>query len=399
MKAINIIENLDDTYGGPAKSVPYMCKYLEDIDIDTQILSICLEDNEKNSLVETYKLIWKIFDYNFFKKFRYSVGMKKYLKNTALNEKNIILHTHNLWNYICYVSLKTSKKYNLPLIVSIRGSLYKWSLDQSKWKKKIAWVFFQKRVLQNASCIHVTEIKELEAVRDLQIKTPVAIIPNGINLDEFKELKTINEAKSNLGLKKNKKYILFISRLHPKKGIEFLINGWLKIANTYQDWDLLIVGPEYDKTYINGLRSKINDMQQTERVIFTGMLVGEERLDVFAASSLFVLPSYSENFGVAIAEAMAAKLPVITTHGTPWQEINEYRAGWWIELNQVNFDRALNHALGSSDSELCRMGLNGFRLVEKYEWKYQAKKMKELYEYTINRKHKPDFLYEFCDKN
>jgi glycosyltransferase involved in cell wall biosynthesis len=399
MKIINVIENLDDTYGGPAKSVPYMCKYLEDIDVDTQILSICLKSNEKNSLVERYKLNWKIFNYNFFKSFRYSVDMKRYIKNIALKEKNIILHTHNLWNYICYISLKISQKYNLPLIVSIRGSLYKWSLEQSKWKKLIAWALFQKRVLQNASCIHVTEMKELEAVRDLQIKTPIAIIPNGINLEEFKGLKTKNDAKSSLGLKNDKKYILFISRLHPKKGIEFLINSWINIANTYQDWDLLIVGPEYNKHYVDDLRSKIIDSQLSERVVFTGMLEGDERLDSFAASSLFVLPSYSENFGVAIAEAMAAKLPIITTHGTPWKEINIYKAGWWVELNQDNIDYALNQALACSEHELGLKGLNGLRLIEKYEWKYQATKMKELYEYIINGKHKPDFLYEFGDKN
>jgi glycosyltransferase involved in cell wall biosynthesis len=375
-----------------------MCKYLEDIEVDTQILSIRYTGNEKNSLIQKYKLNWQTFNYNLFKKLRYSIDMKRYIEAEILREKNIILHTHNLWNYICYVSFKVSRKHNIPLIVSVRGSLYKWSLEQSKLKKSIAWLFFQKRVLQHACCIHVTEIKELEAVRGLQVNTPIAIIPNGINLEEFDKLKTKKDAKYNLGLKNNKKYILFISRLHPKKGIEFLINSWISLATQYEEWDLLIVGPEYDKRYVGSLKSNINNSGLTERVIFTGMLEGQKRLDAFAASSLFVLPSFSENFGVAIAEAMAAKLPVITTQGTPWEEIDVYRAGWWVQLNKNNIDDALNEALGCHEEALTQKGLNGYELIKKYEWKYQAIKMKQVYRYILNGGSKPVFLYESGDK-
>ena len=394
MKIYNLIENLDDTYGGPAKSVPYLCKNLNDLDIDTEMLSIEYHEGEVNSIVKKYNLKWKSFKFNFIKKTRYSTSLKKFLENNLRNKSDIILHTHNLWNYIPYLAYKMSMKHNIPLVVAIRGSLYTWSLEQSKLQKKIAWALFQKQVLQDASCIHVTEIKEMEAVRDLGITSPIAIVPNGINIDEFKNIKTKIVSKESLNLKVDKKYILFMSRLHPKKGLEYLFNSWIKLAKKNKQWDLLIVGPVYDKKYIEKLKLTCSNSNLLDRVVFTGMLTGEDRINAFGASDLFVLPSHTENFGIAIAEAMAAKLPVIVTKGTPWQEIEKLDAGWWVELSQENIDKSLKEALSLEEKELKQKGLNGFELIQNYEWKYQAKKMKTLYEYILYGGEKPEFLYE-----
>lgn len=398
MKIYNLIENLDDTYGGPAKSVPYLCKNLNDLGVDTEIISVKYNENELNSVVKDNKLIWKSFKYDFIKKFRYSKSLRNYLHAELKNKSQIILHTHNLWNYIPYVAHVISQTYNIPLILAIRGSLYNWSLSQGKLQKSIAWKLFQRRVLQNATCIHVTEIKEMKAVRDLGITIPVAIIPNGINLDEFKDVKSKVDSKVSLNLDIKKKYILFMSRIHPKKGLEYLVNSWIKLSNEYKDWDLLIVGPEYGEQYIQDIKSNIENSRLEGRVIFTGMLTGEKRVDAFGSSDLFVLPSHTENFGIAIVEAMVAKLPVITTHGTPWQEIEKYDAGWWVELSQENIDKSLENALSLDTDALKEKGLNGFELVHKYEWKYQAQKMKKVYEWVLNDKDKPDFVYEVGDK-
>ena len=394
IKVYNLIENLDDTYGGPAKSVPYLCKNLNDLDVDTEMLSIEYHESEVNSVVRQYNLKWKSFKYSFLQKLRYSRSLKEYLDVEIVGKFNLILHTHNLWNYIPYLAYTMSKKHNLPLIVAIRGSLYTWSLEQRKLQKRIAWVLFQKRVLQNASCIHVTEVKEMEAVRGLGINTPIAIVPNGIDLQEFEKMKNKMDAKQSLDLNMEKKYILFMSRLHPKKGLEYLVNTWVKTANQYREWDLLIVGPQEDKKYMDRIVDIIDSYSLKDRVTFTGMLTGEHRIDAFGASDLFVLPSHTENFGIVIAEAMAAKLPVITTQGTPWKEIEENNAGWWVELTQENIDTSLNDAMRLNDDELKQKGLNGFGLIQNYEWKYQAQKMKKLYEYILYSTEKPDFVYE-----
>jgi len=398
VKIFHLLENLDDTYGGPAKSVPYLAKSLEQIEVQNTLLSIKYHNNESNEVIELSGLSWFSFSYNFVKKTRYSKSLKNYLIDVIKKEKYILLHTHNLWNYIPYVAYSIGVKYHVPYIVAIRGTLYPWSLAQSSLQKKIAWKLFQKKALQNASCVHVTDKAELEAVRNLGITSPIALVPNGINLDEFKSMNSQNIAKENLGLKKDKNYILFLSRVHPKKGLEYLVQSWIKIAKQSLDWDLLIVGPIYDEKYHKELKSQIDKNNLNDRVHFAGMLGGEKRIDCFGASSLFVLPSHTENFGIAIAEAMAAKLPVITTQGTPWKEIEEYHAGWWVELNQENIDNALGEALACGEDELKQKGVNGFELIQKYEWKYQAKKMKQVYEWVLGKTEKPEFVYEVGDK-
>jgi glycosyltransferase involved in cell wall biosynthesis len=398
LKIINLIENLDDRYGGPAKSVPYMCKYLNDIDVNTEILSVKYHEDEQNSIVSQYKLKWKSFTYNFIKKIRYSLSLKQYLNESLIKNKDIVLHTHNLWNYIPFIANKMGNKHNIGVVYAIRGSLYPWSLSQGKIQKTLAWKLFQKQALQSASCIHVTEINELNAVRDLGITSPVAIVPNGIEFDEFKTLQNKESSKKSLGLAIDKKYTLFMSRLHPKKGVEFLVKAWIKIAKQNKEWDLLIVGPEYDKRYVDNLKKEISLNNLEQRVKFIGMLTDQKRIDAFGASDLFVLPSHTENFGIAIAEAMVAKLPVITTHGTPWQEIEEYEAGWWLELNPNNIDNVLAEALACSEDELKQKGLNGFELIQKYEWRYQADKMKQVYQWILGKTKKPKFIYEFGDE-
>ena len=205
-------------------------------------------------------------------------------------------------------------------------------------------------------------------------------------------------SKNNLNLNISKKYILFISRVHPKKGLEYLVKSFIKYSKQFENYELLIIGPTDDEKYKKSLDSVISDSKLVKKIHFLGMLKGKNRIDVYNASSLFVLPSHTENFGMVIAEAMAAKIPVITTFGTPWQEIEKYNAGWWVELSQENIDNALYEALSLKEKDLERRGLNGFELIKKYEWKHQAKKMKELYEYILGDRDKPEFVYEYEDK-
>jgi glycosyltransferase involved in cell wall biosynthesis len=394
MKVINVVENLDDTYGGPSKSIPYMCKHLNDFGIQTEILSITFDIDERNSIVSKYKLIWKRFSYSFFRKIRYSNELRNYLEKTLEKDKEIILHVHNLWNYVPYVTYKMAKKYNVPLVVSIRGSLYKWSLQQGVVRKKIAWLLFQKKVLQRASCIHVTAISEMKAVRNLGITTPIAVVENGVQIDEFSQVKDSVISKNRLKLNPKFKYMLFLSRIHPKKGLHLLVNSWLKLIDVHPDWRLLVVGPCGDKKYLDQIISLLKNHDKEDRVIFTGMLYDQDRIDAFESSELFILPSYTENFGIVIAEALAAGIPVITTRETPWQVIQEFSAGWYVEVNQLEIDKALKEALNLNENKLASMGSQGLKLIEQYKWEGKAKKMMSIYNTILDiNLDKPDYFH------
>ena len=394
MKTYHLIENLDDTYGGPAQSVSYLAKNLEKLEIENSLLSIKYHNNESNEVIQSSGLNWVVFSFDYVKKIRYSKALKEYLIDIIKRDKDILLHTHNLWNYIPYLAYSLVKKYEVKLVASLRGSV---GLD--KFQKKLAWRLFQKDMLQSSNVIHITKEEDVKILRDMGITSPIALIPNGVNLDEFQNMIDKDTAKGNLGLQKHKNYILFLSRVHPYKGLVYLVRSWIKFAKRYSDWDLLIAGPIYDKNYYKEIENEITKNNLQNRVHFKGMVRGEKRIDCFAASDLFVLPSHTENFGIAIAEAMVAKLPVITTHGAPWKEIEVYDAGWWVELTQNNIDSALHMALSLDKKNLAEKGINGFELIKKYDWKHQASKMKEVYDWISYDRVKPEFIYEYRDKS
>ena len=383
-----MIENLDGTYGGPAKSIPYLVKGLESLDIRGHILSIKHHENEINEIVNKNNLNWTSFSNRLIKDSYYSKALKNYLINVIKMEKNIIFHSHNLWNFIPYISYRLARKYQIPLVSSLRGSI-----EFNKLKKIIAWKIYQKKIFQASNTIHVTNEKDIINLKKLGISSPIAFIPNGGDLDEFKFMNTKNVSKKNLGLEIDKSYVLFLSRIHPEKGLKYLVNSWTKISNRYPNWDLLVVGPTFDEKYYKEIKFYIKKFNLENRVHFKGMLRGNDKIDCYSASSLFVLPSHSENFGNVIMEAMSAKLPVITTCGTPWQEIEKNNAGWWVKLNLTNIENALLEAFMCSEDELKKKGMNGFRLIQKYDYKYQCIKMKQVYNWILQNDNKPNFVY------
>ena len=393
MKILHIIENIDNSYGGPAKSVPLLIKYLKKMDVDSKIVSVELENNEKNDICNENNIEVISSKSNGFKFLKYSKNMKNnILKNI---DDDTIIHTQSLWNYPPYLAFKISKNYNLPLIMSIRGNLYDWNLSKSKWKKDLALRLFQMKMFKEASCLHATEINELKAIRKLGIKTPVALISNAIEIEEFKNLSNKEEAKKNLKLDRSKRYILFMSRIDSKKGLEYLINSFIKLEQNLPEWEILIAGPVYDKSYFEKINQKIKKSKIEQKVHYFGMVSGKKRLDLFASSELFILPAHTENFGMAIGEAMACKLPVITTQGTPWEVLNTKNAGWWVKLEDKNITNALKEAMSKTKIELKEMGEKGFQIIqEDFTWDRVALQMRKVYEWLLKKRQKPEFVFE-----
>lgn len=393
MKTLHIIENIDNNYGGPAKSVPFLIKYLNQLDTKNKIISVRLQNIENNDICENNNIEIISSNYNGFKFLKYSNQLYSNIINEIDNET--IIHTQSLWNYPPYCAFKIAKKHNLPLVMSIRGNLYDWNLNKSKWKKDLSLTLFQMKMFKEASCLHATEINELKAIRNLGIKTPVALISNAIEIEEFVKLSSQEEAKKNLNLDKDKRYILFMSRIYSKKGLEYLINSFIDLQHNFPQWEILVAGPIYDKTYFDKINQNIKKSKIDNKVHYFGMVNGKKRLDLFASSELFILPAHTENFGMVIGEAMACSLPVITTQGTPWEVLNKKNAGWWIKLDDESITNALKEAMLKTKIELNEMGVNGYKIIkEDFTWDRVASQMKELYSWLLNKRDKPDFVFE-----
>ncbi len=388
----NFIENIDERYGGPAKSVPFLCKHLMALGVDTEIHSVKKYSKEKNYIIEENNIPWKNNRNSITDTLRYSSTLKKGIKKSIVEET--ILHTQNQWNYPPYCAYLLHKKQNIPLICSIRGSMYSWSLEQYKFYKKFFWYMFQHKMFQSANCIHVTEQNELKAIRDTGIKSPIALISNGIDLEEFNVLPDKISSKQAFNLSNNEKYILFMSRIHPKKGLDFLVKVWAQISKSYPNWKILVAGPVGDEAYYNKIIKIINNSEINDKIIFLGMLDKKKRIQAYMASNLFVLPSHTENFGIVIAEALASGIPVITTRNTPWEELETHNCGWWINLSESDLKETISKAINLDEAQLIEKGKNGIDLIKnKYSWELQAKKMKLLYQWVLGKAEQPDFIF------
>lgn len=393
MKILHIIENIDNSYGGPAKSVPFLIKYLNKINVKNKIISIELKEDESNDICINNNIEIISSKYSGPKFLKFSKSFCKTIKDEIMDET--ILHTQSLWNYPPFCAFKLSEKHKLPLIMSIRGNLYDWNLKKSKWKKDLALNLFQMKMFKEASCLHATEENEVKAIRNLGIKTPVALISNGIEIDEFENLPSKKEAIINLDLNTAKRYILFMSRIDSKKGLDFLAKSFIKLEKVFPEWELLIAGPVYDQKYFDKVNINISNAKINAKVHYFGMVNGKKRLDLFAASELFILPAHTENFGMVIGEAMAAKLAVITTTGTPWKVLNDKNAGWWVDLNDENIFIALKKAMQKNSHELKEMGERGHEIIKKdFTWEEVANKMKQVYSWVLGKSEKPDFVFK-----
>ena len=324
-----------------------------------------------------------------------------------LEFKPDIVHLHGLWNRKLHRTAVACRKLGIPYVIAPRGMLEPWSLQQKWLKKRIARFLYQDKDLRCAAALHATAESEAAQFRKLGFKNPVIISPNGVNLPTLPptlplQLKTptTNNKPSTLQLQlkpptntlqlktptnnlqlqletpTNTKRALFVSRMHQKKGVLELVEAWAKVQSgglgAWKSWKVELVytvSGELENEYEAKVKARVKELRLEDKFIFTGALNDDEKWEAYARADLFVLPTYSENFGIVVAEALYAGVPVITTKGTPWQELETESCGWWINVGIDALADALNKAMALSDDDRCEMGKRGRKLVEaKYTW-------------------------------
>jgi glycosyltransferase involved in cell wall biosynthesis len=375
MKITHVLSSIDKTSGGTST---YMKLLIESL--SGKLKQKLITFNSEEDI-----LINADFDNNYTEKSFISSFYSKRIKKILIKNKTDLYHGNGLWQVPVNSMCSIARKRKVHYIISPHGMLEDWSLKQGSLKKKIALKLFQYKDLQNAVCIHATSDMERNSIRNLGFKNPIAIIPNGIDLREFKKNRTLKTAKKN--------NILFLSRIHPKKGIENLIDAWSLIKKEKREgWTIDIFGSG-EASYIAFLGTKIKEKKLEFEIFIKEPVYGKEKFSEFREAKLFVLPTYSENFGIVIAEALASRVPVITTEGTPWEDLHTYNCGWWIKIGVEPLKLALEDAIDKNDIELNRMGLNGESLIEKkYSMDQVGRQMLVLYKWILNNTEKPDFI-------
>lgn len=284
--------------------------------------------------------------------------------------KPAILHDHCLWRMPNIYAGWIASDPNIRLVVSPRGMLSEWALNYRRWRKRAAWwLLGQRHLLARADAFHATAESEAEEIRALGYRQPVYVVPNGVEIPELPASCTMTGRR---------RHLVFLSRIHPKKGVDLLLHAWQALCAQFRDWDLVIAGPDNDG-HMEEMRRLAKELA-LERVSFPGAIYAQAKRDLFLSTDLFVLPTRSENFGMVVAEALAYGVPVVTTKGAPWEELRARQCGWWVDVGALELGAALREAMSLSADERRAMGERGRNwMSDSLSWSRQTDALVQCY--------------------
>ncbi|MGG0750481.1 glycosyltransferase [Priestia megaterium] len=387
MKILHIISNLATRYGGPSQAIQGMTKSLANL--GHQVTIFTTNQDGKGTLdvpigksIYQDKVEFKYFPIQNPKFFGTSLMMAKALKNEI--RQFDIVHIHSLYLFHGAVAAYYCRKYNIPYIVRPHGTLDPFLYKRHRGRKAILEFLFENRNLKHAAALHYTTEEEWELAREFINNSNGFVVPNGINLDNYYRPKSLNKLYDKYPEIKDKKVVLFFSRLNFKKGLDLLIDSFTQVAKQKEDVHLMIVGPD-NEGYGAQVKEWIKENNIDDKVTFTGMLTGEEKLQALSVAEMFVLPSYSENFGISVIEAMIMGLPVIISNKVNiYRELLKCDAGEVVNCNSEELTRSILKLLDHT-TYAQKLASNGEKMVkEYYQWSEVGKSLEKNYKSIVN---------------
>lgn len=306
----------------------------------------------------------------------------------ALRPAPDILHVHGLWMYPGLLARKLSEHASARRIVSPHGMLEPWALQNSRWKKRLASLAFENKNLRSADCLHALCQPEADNFRRYGLTNPIAVIPNGVDLGAFANPPARAILEQRFPALKGRRWVLFLSRIHPKKGLPHLLHAWASILNSQpsllDSWCLLIAGPD-ELCHEGEMKALVTELGLQSNVVFTGPLHGAEKLAALAGAGFFVLPSFSEGFSMAVLEAAAAGLPVMLTPPCNFPELAQGGGALVVAPDAAGCETGLRQLLALTDPERRAMGQRGRELIARqYTWSRIADQMLAVYRWLLN---------------
>jgi glycosyltransferase involved in cell wall biosynthesis len=290
-----------------------------------------------------------------------------------------ILHDNGMWLPHNHRLAVLVEKRGIPRVVSMRGMLEPWAVRHKRFKKNVAWALYQRRDLTRASYHHATGEVEARNLQRLRLNVPIVTIPNGVDVADGASASVSNTDQRPTTA--HQRIALFLGRIYPIKGLPMLVQAWARVRP--KAWRLCIAGPD-EGGHRNEVEKTVAAAGLDGVVSFTGFVSPELKYSIFSDAQLFILPSHSESFGMAVAEALAHGLPVLTTMGTPWSMLRETGCGWWVEPTVDGIAEGLRLATNLSRDELRKMGAKGPALVmTQFSWKHIAHQVLSMYESVL----------------
>jgi glycosyltransferase involved in cell wall biosynthesis len=359
MKILNICGYSWDI-GGPPKIIYDHAIVQMQLGAEVTILTPISEGQKVYSIPEGAKII--TCKRHWFAKIwaEFSPELYQWIKKHG-NEYDII-HIHGVWHFAGVAPYLAGIK--TPKCITIHGLLDRWTIRQGYWKKYIFGQLFQKSILKNTELIQINNTDEQADVkRFLGFEHPnVVIVPNGMNLQDFKKLPVKGNFRKKINIPDGIKIILFLSRINIKKGLDLLLPAFKEVANQREDCWLVMAGP--DDGYLSETQAFIRENNLENRIKLVGMLTGTEKLEAFADADIFALPSHSEGFSIATLEALISGIPSLLSDRVGFGEaIRETNAAHLVELTPISIEEGL-HKMLDNEGYCRQLSKNGINLVK-----------------------------------
>jgi glycosyltransferase involved in cell wall biosynthesis len=366
MKVLHVIPSVSDRSGGPATAIVPLCRALREQGIDALLLTTTEEfsDMNTNRVVDFKGVPARFFPAQFGASFKYSRPLRAWL-DANIAEFDLA-HIHAVFNHSSVAAARACRKADVPYVVRPLGTLDPWSMKQKAMRKRVFWWLSGRKMLEGSAAVHYTAQAEKDATEGYLRVNHGRVVPLGVDAnwttDEGNKERTSDEAKP---------YVLVLSRLHPKKRIDLLIDAFASLdAN---DWRLVIAG-DGPADHVALLKAKARD---DERIVFTGWVEGERKDALLAGASLFALASRQENFGLSVLEAMAVGVPALLSPEVNIAlDVEAAGAGWIGDLSQLTSQLA---RILADDCERDRRARAAREFAKQYSWERTATELRALY--------------------
>ena len=367
MHVIHVVRDLEKSSGGLTRAVVQLVEALSDQGVT---VSLCYQDRA-GEIVDVQESVRRVpvAAANIVDRVLAGRNLVKKLKPIVDNGEPVVCHLHGLWDGMTYAASTWAQRAGIPYVWSVHGMLEPWALQQGRLKKRLSLALYHQRCLENAKRLHATAEMEGKNLLSVLRHSELIVVPNGIP-------KT-SDPNPNLR-EKSPKVALFLSRVHPKKGLDLLIEAWSRLRPA--DWVCEIVGPG-DAGYIEELKKRVSDKNLQSFMRFFPPMEDDEKWLAYQRASLFVLPTYSENFGIVVAESLAMGTPVLTTTGTPWSSLLEHGCGWYIKPEIDSLETTLRSVFENNLETFEEMGRRGREFATaNFEWGAISQQFIDCYE-------------------
>lgn len=389
MKILQIVPSVSLVYGGPSQMVLGLSEALAAQDIEVTLITTNSNGDAGQLPLDVplvkpieqkgYKIIY--FPCSPFKRYKFSLPLLQWLSENAANYD--LAHIHALFSPVSTFAATIARRKKLPYILRPLGTLDPADLQKKKFLKKLYGFLLEKPNLAGAAGIHFTSEEEAKISERYGTSTNDLVIPLGVKLPA--QFPAVNTARQKLNIEPNTPLILFMSRIDPKKGLDLLLPALDTLQQEGRNFHFVLAGTNpQDPVYENKIQTQISQLNLSQITSIVGFVQGEDKLALLQDADLFVLPSYYENFGIAVVEAMAAHTPVLISDRVHiWSTIKDAAAGWVTTCNQEQLTITLRHAL-QNPQDWEQIGRNARNLVvTKYSWQAIAKQMITTYQLLI----------------